>query len=108
MGMIKLPTKSIDYFNNNIQDIFNSGNLAEGKWNETLSKYIEDYTNCKNSISVNSNGAGIFSVLNIWKYYKDREFVFLQSNTMYGVKTMALASGLKLIGYVDCKLDYLM
>jgi perosamine synthetase len=108
MGMIKLPTKSIDYFNNNIHDIFNSGNLAEGKWNETLSKYIEDYTQCRKSISVNSNGAGIFSVLNIWKYYKGREFVFLQSNTMYGVKTMALASGLKLIGYVDCKLKYLM
>jgi len=28
MGMIKLPKKSIDFFNNNYLDIFESGNLA--------------------------------------------------------------------------------
>ena len=34
--------------------------------------------------------------------------MFLQSNTMYGVKTMAASSGLDLCGYVDCDLGYLM
>ena len=41
MGMIKLPKKSINYFKNNIDGIFISGNLAEGPWTEKLSEEIK-------------------------------------------------------------------
>ena len=34
--------------------------------------------------------------------------IFHQSNTMYGVKTIAVSSGLDLCGFVDCELVYLM
>ena len=38
MGTIKLPIKSIDFFKSNQDKIFDSGKLAEGPWNEELSK----------------------------------------------------------------------
>ena len=105
MGIIKLPEKSIRYFYNNLGDIFDSGNLAEGKWNQKVAKWTRDYTSAKNSIAVNSNGAGILALLLALKNYRNKKRIFLQSNTMYGVKTIALSSGLELCGFVDCKLD---
>ena len=108
MGMIKLPKKSIDFFNNNYLDIFESGNLAEGEWNTKVADWACEYTSAQCALAVNSNGSGVFAILNILKQYRGKKRVFLQSNTMYGVRTMAASSGLELNGYVDCSLDYLM
>ena len=36
MGMIKVPKKSINFFNSNLPDIIKTGFLAEGKWNPDL------------------------------------------------------------------------
>lgn len=108
MGMIKLPKKSIDFFNNNYLDLFESGNLAEGEWNKKVADWACKYTSAKCALAVNSNGSGVFAVLNILKQYRGKKRIFLQSNTMYGVRTMAASSGLELCGYVDCSLDYLM
>jgi len=108
MGMIKLPKKSIDFFNNNYLDIFESGNLAEGDWSKKVANWTREYTSAQCALAVNSNGSGVFAILNILKQCKGKKKVFLQSNTMYGVKTMATSSGLELCGYVNCSLDYLM
>ena len=108
MGMIKLPKDSVDFFKNNLDDIFSSGCLAEGDWNRSVSDWTCDYTGASYSYPVNSNGAGLFALLRILKQYKNKKRIFLQSNTMYGVKTIAITSGLELCGYVDCSLDYLM
>ena len=108
MGMIKLPKKSIDFFKNNYLEIFESGNLAEGNWNKKVASWTCNYTSAKFALAVNSNGSGVFAILNVLKHYKQKTKVFLQSNTMYGVKTMAISSGLELCGYVDCSIDYLM
>lgn len=108
MGMIKLPEKSIEFFKSNFNEIFESGALAEGQWNEKVASWAADYCNASNALAVNSNGAGIFTILRILKQYRSKKKVFLQSNTMYGVKTMAVSSGLELCGFVDCGLDYLM
>ena len=40
MGLIKLPEKSINYFKNNLDEIFITGNLAEGLWNKKLANYM--------------------------------------------------------------------
>jgi perosamine synthetase len=108
MGMIKIPKKSIDYFTENYKEIFKSGALAEGKWNEQVAIWASDYTRAPHALTVNSNGSGIFMILSLLKQYRAKKKIFLQSNTMYGVKTMAISSGLELTGYVDCNLDYLM
>ena len=108
MGMIKLPKKSIDFFNKNYLNIFESGNLAEGDWSKKVASWTCNYTSAQCALAVNSNGSGVFAILNILKQCKGKKKVFLQSNTMYGVKTMATSSGLELCGYVDCSLDYLM
>ena len=108
MGMIKLPKNSIEFFNEHYLDIFESGNLAEGAWNKKVSSWACDYTSANHALAVNSNGSGIFAVLNILKHYRDKKKIFIQSNTMYGVRTMAVSSGLELCGHVDCSLDYLM
>ena len=39
MGMIKLPNDSIKYFEENYREIFESGNLAEGKWSEEIENW---------------------------------------------------------------------
>ena len=108
MGMIKLPNKSIDFFNNNYSNIFESGNLAEGEWNKKVAEWACQYTSANYSLAVNSNGSGMYAILRLWKQYKGKKRIFLQSNTMYGVRTIAISSGLELCGYVDCSLDYLM
>ncbi len=108
MGTIKLPKASQNHFEENYREIFSSGNLAEGKWNEKIGEWACSYTSAPYGLGVNSNGAGIFALLNILKNYRNKKKIFLQSNTMYGVRTMSITSGLDLIGYVDCSLDYLM
>lgn len=108
MGMIKLPEQSISFFEDHYPAIFESGNLAEGKWISEVGSWATEYTNAPFAHAVNSNGAGIFSILNILSRYFNKRRIFLQSNTMYGVRTMSITSGLELCGYVDCDLDYLM
>jgi len=108
MGMIKVPKESIAFFNKHYLDIFESGNLAEGDWNEQVASWTCEYTFAEHALAVNSNGSGIFALLNILKHYRSKTKVFIQSNTMYGVQVMAVASGLELCGHVDCSLDYLM
>ena len=108
MGMIKLPKQSISFFEDNYSEIFESGNLAEGKWISKVGSWATEYTDAPFAHAVNSNGAGIFSILNILSRYFNKRRIFLQSNTMYGVRTMSITSGLELCGYVDCDLDYLM
>jgi perosamine synthetase len=108
MGMIKLPKKSVNFFNRHYSEIFESGNLAEGDWNKKVAQWSCAYTSAHYALAVNSNGAGIFTLLRILKQYRHKKRVFLQSNTMYGVRTIAISSGLDLCGYIDCSLDYLM
>lgn len=108
MGMIKLPIESIKFFEENYPEIFETGNLAEGKWSKKISEWTNDYTNSKYAVPVNSNGSGILAILRILKEYYKKDKIFLQSNTMYGVRTIAITSGLNLSGYVDCSLNTLM
>ena len=44
MGMIKLPNQSINFFNENYLNIFESGNLAEGEWNRKVAEWACKYT----------------------------------------------------------------
>ena len=108
MGLIKLPEKSINFFKNNQDDIFNSGALAEGPWNTKLSEYVRDLIGAEDALPTNSNGAGLVALMSIYRHYYGRSNVMIQTNTMYGVKTMVNASGLKLSGYVNCCLETLM
>jgi len=108
MGMIKLPEQSVSFFEDHYSEIFESGNLAEGKWISEVASWATKYTGAPFAHAVNSNGSGIFSILNILHRYFNKRRIFLQSNTMYGVRTMSITSGLELCGYVDCDLDYLM
>ena len=108
MSTIKLPKNSIEFFKNNQDEIFKTGKLAEGPWNEELSKKIKIITNVKNAIGVNSNGSGIVALLLIYKEYYGRTDVMVQSNTMYGVKTMTKTAGYNLTNVIDCRLETLM
>ena len=106
--MIKLPENSIEFFKEHQNEIFNTGNLAEGKWNNSVAEWTCEFTNANEAIAVNSNGAGLFILLRILKQYYGKKRIFIQSNTMYGVRTISISSGLELCGYVDCTLEYLM
>ena len=108
MGTIKLPNNSIEFFKNNQNKIFESGDLAEGPWNEQLSEKIKSICNVKNAISVNSNGSGLVALLLIYKEYYGRSNVMIQSNTMYGVKTITKTAGYNLVDFIDCSLETLM
>ena len=108
MGVIKLPKNSINFFKDNQDKIFESGNLSEGPWNEQLSKKIKSITKTKNAISVNSNGSGLVSLLLIYKEYYGRTDIMIQSNTMYGLKTITKTAGYKLVDIIDCDLETLM
>ena len=44
MGIIKLPEASLDFFRDNQDEIFESGNLAEGEWNKILAHWTCEYT----------------------------------------------------------------
>ncbi len=108
MSTIKLPKNSIDFFKSNQNKIFESGNLAEGPWNDQLSKKIKTICNVKNAICVNSNGSGLVALLLIYKEYYGRTDVMIQSNTMYGVKTITKTAGYNLVDFIDCQLETLM
>jgi len=108
MGAIKLPKSSVDFFKKNQNKIFETGNLAEGPWNEQLSEKIKTICNVKNAICVNSNGSGLVALLLIYKEYYGRTNVMIQSNTMYGVKTITKTAGYNLVDYIDCNLETLM
>tara|TARA_Y100000590_G_scaffold466761_2_gene643246 strand:+ start:3520 stop:4569 length:1050 start_codon:yes stop_codon:yes gene_type:complete len=108
MGIIKLPKNSIEFFKSNQDKIFESGKLAEGPWNEQLSEKIKDITKVKNAISVNSNGSGLVALLLIYKEYYGRTDIMIQSNTMYGVKTIAKTAGYNIVDFINCRLDTLM
>ena len=108
MSTIKLPKNSIDFFKSNQNKIFESGNLAEGPWNDQLSKKIKNICNVENAICVNSNGSGLVALLLIYKEYYGRTNVMIQSNTMYGVKTIAKTAGYNLVDFIDCQLETLM
>ena len=108
MGLIKLPEKSINYFKNNLDEIFVSGTLAEGPWNLKLSGFIKLLIGSEEALPTNSNGAGLVALISIYRHYFGRKKIMIQSNTMYGVKTMVYAAGTNLIGYVQCRLETLM
>ena len=108
MSKIKIPKNSIEFFKSNQDKIFESGNLAEGPWNEQLSEKIQSICKVKNAISVNSNGSGLVALLLIYKEYYGRSNVMIQSNTMYGVKTITKTAGYNLVDFIDCSLETLM
>ena len=108
MSIIKLPKNSIEFFKSNQNKIFSSGKLAEGPWNEELSKKIKTITNVKNAIGVNSNGSGLVALLLIYKEYYGRTDIMIQSNTMYGIKTITKTAGYNLVDFIDCRLETLM
>ena len=108
MGTIKLPNNSIEFFKSNQNKIFESGNLAEGPWNEQLSEKIQSICKVKNAISVNSNGSGLVALLLIYKEYYGRSNVMIQSNTMYGVKTITKTARYNLVDFIECSLETLM
>lgn len=108
MSLIKIPNKSIEFFKNNQDEIFKSGNLAEGPWNKKLSEKVKQISGSQYSVSVNSNGSGLVAILLIFKTYFGREDVMIQSNTMYGVKTIVGTAGYNLIDYINCNLNTLM
>ena len=106
--MIKIPESAIKFFQENLNDIFSTGNLAEGKWNQELSSYVADYCNVNNAVPTSSNGSGLVALLLVYKEYFRRSDVLIQSNTMYGVKTMVYSAGCNLAGFIDCTLNTLM
>ena len=108
MGIIKLPKKSIEFYKENIDEIFESGTLAEGKWNNEISSFIIDMTGASKAIPTSSNGSGLVAILNIYSYYFNRKKCLIQSNTMYGVSTLVRAGGCTLDGFIDCRLHSLM
>jgi len=108
MGLIKLPNDSIEYFKNNLDEIFASGNFAEGQWNKKLADFVANLSGAKVSIPTSSNGAGLVSLMSLYRHYHNRKNVMIQSNTMYGVKTMIGAAGCSLAGFIDCKIESLM
>jgi dTDP-4-amino-4,6-dideoxygalactose transaminase len=108
MGMIKIPQTAIEIFKQNLDEIFATGNLAEGRWNQELSNLISEYCGVKHATPTSSNGSGLVALMLTYKTYFNRTEVLLQSNTMYGVKTMVYSAGCNLAGFIDCTLDTLM
>ena len=108
MGIIKLPEKSKEYFFENVKEIFDTGNLAEGPWAEKISEKIKSISNVSHAIPTSSNGSGLVALLHIYSHYYGRKNVLIQTNTMYGVKTMVQTGGCKLAGYISCSIHSLM
>ena len=108
MSLVKLPKKSLEFFKKNQDEILNSGNLVEGAWNKTLNEKIKEISGVKNAVCINSNGSGLVAILLIFKTYFGREDVMIQSNTMYGVKTMVGTAGLNLVDFINCQIETLM
>jgi dTDP-4-amino-4,6-dideoxygalactose transaminase len=93
--VIYLPDSVINNFVSDSYYVLTSGILAEGP----LRSEVEDL--CNNLFAynkvfttlVNSNGSGLFTLLN---YYKLQGYdkVLIQSNTMYGIYTLSNLSGM--------------
>ena len=81
MSFIKIPKKSIEFFKKNQDEIFSSGNLAEGPWNKKLSEKIRDITKTKYAVSINSNGSGLVAILLLFKTYFGREEIMIYYST---------------------------
>ena len=108
MGMIKVPPSVIEKFYHHVPEIFESGNLAEGEWNAKLGEFFRSYSKAHSAVPFSSNGAGLLAVLKLLKRYRKYEQIFIQSNTMYGVKTIAITSGMTYLGAVPCSIPSLM
>ena len=108
MGLIKVPNKSISFYKENLDEVFDSGGLSEGKWNKKISKFIKEFTSSKSALATNSNGAGLVSLMAIYRHYYNRNNVMIQSNTMYGVKVMVIAAGCDNYGFINCNIETLM
>ena len=108
MGLVKIPNNAKEKFKNNFSKIIDNGELAEGAWNDAFSDFVIHYTKAASANPVSSNGAGLLAVLIALRDMYDKKTIFIQSNTMYGVKTLAVSSGLKYLGAVDCSIDSLM
>tara|TARA_B110000444_G_scaffold90697_1_gene85688 strand:- start:28337 stop:29386 length:1050 start_codon:yes stop_codon:yes gene_type:complete len=108
MGIIKLPKKSIENFSLEYKKIFETGSLAEGDWNKSLSKLVAEISNAKGCVTVASNGTGLMCLLQIYKENHNRKNILIQSNTMYGMYTMSMSSGYIVEGYIECSLNTLM
>lgn len=106
--MIKLPERAIKFFKDNIDEIFITGNLAEGKWNIKISDHVKSFCQVQNATPTSSNGTGLVALMTIYRTYFKRDKVLIQSNTMYAVKTMVYSAACEVSGYIDCKLDTLM
>jgi dTDP-4-amino-4,6-dideoxygalactose transaminase len=108
MSIIKIPKAAKDKFYSNQEDIFKSGNLAEGPWNAKLAKYVAKYARAEYATPFCSNGAALLAILILLRRYRNYQDVFIQTNTMYGVKTLSVSSGLNLVGAVPCSRHSLM
>ena len=102
MATIKLPPKSIQFFERNYPEIFDQGALAEGKWNTKSANLVKEYTGTSHAVPVSSNGTGMVAVLQLMNHLYKRDSVLIQSNTMYGVFTMVNAAGSDIKGVIDC------
>ena len=108
MGIIKLPNRSIKFFETNYPDIFAQGALAEGDWNKKSSEIVKKYSGASHSIPVSSNGTGMAAALQLMNHLYKRDCVLMQSNTMYGVYTMVNSSGSEIKGMIDCDSIFLV
>lgn len=108
MGIIKIPKEAAHKFQMNVSEIFETGNLAEGYWNAKLADYTKSYTRAHFAVPFASNGSGLLAILLLLKRYRNYKNIFIQANTMYGVKTIALTSGLNYLGAATCCISSLM
>ncbi len=67
-----------------------------------MAKFGSEYCKVKCALPTVSNGSGMMALLQIYKEYDNRSKVLLQSNTMYGVKTLVRSAGLAVCDYIDC------
>jgi len=102
VGLIKLPDASLKFFFANVQEIFDTGSLAEGQWNEEVGRLTREYCGVSHAVPTVSNGTGLLALLQLYKALRGRSEVLLQSNTMYGVRTLTESAGMSIAGYVDC------
>ena len=106
MSLIKIPQSSLDFLKNQ-DEIFNSGNLAEGPWNQKLSEKNKD-NRFKKCYLRQFKWKWSRSHITNFKEYFGREEIMIQSNTMYGVKTIVGTAGFNLVNYIDCQIETLM
>ena len=108
MGMIQVPNSSIEFFKENLDNIFESGNLAESSWNAKIASYTRELTRCDYALATNSNGAGLVGLISLYRHYYGRTNVIIQENTMYGVQAMIYAAGCNHLGSIMCQIETLM